>query len=270
MTRIAEIQPTLLSVVWPGKNISISTRHIVELLFLALLVLSMRGALVAGFPEKIILPGLAILSIGLASISGLIFTGNLSSYISQILRTISLALLGSLFIALVAQIQVPLWPVPITGQTFGVLVVGLAFGCRLGALTLILYLCEGLIGLPVFSGDKSGYSTLVGPTGGYIVGFIFAAAITGYFAEKKWDRNVWYTGLAMLLGNLAIYIPGLIWLTIFFEGPGSQYVAVIGASTAIGAALTKGLLPFIIGDILKLALAAIIFPYVWRFVPRFK
>ncbi len=74
----------------------------------------------------------------------------------------------------------------------------------------------------------------------------------------------------MLLGNLAIYIPGLIWLTIFFEGPGSQYVAAIGASTAIGAALTKGLLPFIIGDILKLALAAIIFPYVWRLLPRFK
>ena len=211
MPRIAESQPTFLSVVWPENNVSIPTR---------------------------------------------------------LLRTITLAVLGSLFIALVAQIQVPLWPVPITGQTFGVLVVGLVFGCRLGALTLILYLCEGLVGLPVFSGSKSGLVTLVGPTGGYIVGFIFAAAITGYLAEKRWDRNVWYTGLAMLLGNIAIYIPGLIWLMLYFEGPGSQYVAAVGASTAIGAALTKGLLPFIIGDIIKLILAAIIFPYVWRYLPK--
>ena len=210
MPRIAEIQPTLLSVVWPENNISIPYRF---------------------------------------------------------LRTLIMALLGSLFIALLAQVQVPIWPVPITGQTFGVLVVGMAFGFRLGGLTLLLYLLEGYLGLPVFAGGKSG---LAGPTSGYLVGFVFAAAITGYLAEKKWDRNVWYTGLAMLLGNLAIYIPGLIWLTIFFEGPGSQYVAAIGASTAIGAALTKGLLPFIIGDILKLALAAIIFPYVWRLLPRFK
>ena len=210
MPRIAEIQPTLLSVVWPENNISIPYR---------------------------------------------------------LLRTLIMALLGSLFIALLAQVQVPIWPVPITGQTFGVLVVGMAFGFRLGGLTLLLYLLEGHLGLPVFAGGKSG---LAGPTSGYLVGFVFAAAITGYLAEKKWDRNVWYTGLAMLLGTLAIYIPGLIWLTIFFEGPGSQYVAAIGASTAIGAALTKGLLPFIIGDILKLALAAIIFPYVWRLLPRFK
>lgn len=210
MPRIAEIQPTLLSVVWPENNISIPYRF---------------------------------------------------------LRTLIMALLGSLFIALLAQVQVPIWPVPITGQTFGVLVVGMAFGFRLGGLTLLLYLLEGYLGLPVFAGGKSG---LAGPTSGYLVGFVFAAAITGYLAEKKWDRNVWYTGLAMLIGNLAIYIPGLIWLTIFFEGPGSQYVAAIGASTAIGAALTKGLLPFIIGDILKLALAAIIFPYVWRLLPRFK
>ena len=210
MPRIAEIQPTLLSVVWPENNISIPYRF---------------------------------------------------------LRTLIMALLGSLFIALLAQVQVPIWPVPITGQTFGVLVVGMAFGFRLGGLTLLLYLLEGHLGLPVFAGGKSG---LAGPTSGYLVGFVFAAAITGYLAEKKWDRNVWYTGLAMLIGNLAIYIPGLIWLTIFFEGPGSQYVAAIGASTAIGAALTKGLLPFIIGDILKLALAAIIFPYVWRLLPRFK
>ena len=206
MPRIAEIQPTLLSVVWPENNISIPYRF---------------------------------------------------------LRTLIMALLGSLFIALLAQVQVPIWPVPITGQTFGVLVVGMAFGFRLGGLTLLLYLLEGHLGLPVFAGGKSG---LAGPTSGYLVGFVFAAAITGYLAEKKWDRNVWYTGLAMLIGNLAIYIPGLIWLTIFFEGPGSQYVAAIGASTAIGAALTKGLLPFIIGDILKLALAAIIFSVCLAFI----
>ncbi|MDG2313387.1 MAG: biotin transporter BioY [Alphaproteobacteria bacterium] len=210
MPRIAEIQPTLLSVVWPENNISIPHR---------------------------------------------------------LLRTLLLAVLGSLFVALLAQVQVPLWPVPITGQTFGVLVIGMVFGLRLGALTLLLYLLEGHLGLPVFAGGKSG---LVGPTSGYLVGFVFAAAITGYLAEKKWDRNVLFTGLAMLLGNLAIYIPGLIWLTMFFDGPGSQYMSAIGASSAISAALEKGLLPFIIGDILKLALAAIIFPYVWRLLGRFK
>src|SRR5581483_9286863 len=119
-----------------------------------------------------------------------------------------LAVAGSLFVAASAQIQVPLWPVPITMQTFAVLLIGAAYGAGLGAATLALYLVEGAAGLPVFAGLSGGPHVIVGPTGGYIVGFVVAAGLVGWLAEHRWDRSVVFTGAAMVLGNLAIYALG--------------------------------------------------------------
>ncbi len=169
------------------------------------------------------------------------------------LRVVLLALAGSALVAASAQIQVPLVPVPITGQTFGVLIVGMALGWRLGAASLALYMAEGTIGLPVFSNFAAGPAVILGPTGGYIVGFVLAAGIVGYLAERGWDRTIGLTALAMLIGNIAIYVPGLLWLA-------SQ----IGVEKAI----EFGLMPFLIGDALKLALAAGLFPVIWKRVGK--
>ncbi len=178
-------------------------------------------------------------------------------------RTLVLALVGSAFVAVSAQVQVsllPFSPVPITGQTFAVLIVGMAFGWRLGAVTLLLYLAEGAAGIPVFAKLSAGPAVIVGPTGGYIVGFVLAAAVVGYLAQRGWDRNVGLTALAMLIGNIAIYLPGLPWLAVYLAG--------IGTENPVGAAIAGGLVPFLPGDALKLALAACLLPLVWRLIGR--
>jgi len=160
-----------------------------------------------------------------------------------------------MLVALSAQIRIdlPFTPVPITGQTFGVLLVGAVLGTYRGVLSLALYLVEGAMGLPVFAGGAAGAHYLVGPTGGYLVGFVVAAGITGWLAEREWDRRVWMAALAMLVGNLVIYVFGLPWLA-RFVGP--------------QAAVVKGLLPFIPGDILKLLLAASALPSAWKLVEK--
>jgi biotin transport system substrate-specific component len=172
---------------------------------------------------------------------------------SPALRWITLMVVGSAFLAICAQITVPLYPVPITMQTFGVLLIGMVFGPRLGAATVAAYLFEGAIGLPVYAGHSGGLPVLFGLTGGYLFGFVIAAWLVGMLAERGWDRNVFTTALAMLLGNIVLYVPGLIWLGGF-----------IGAEGAI----TGGLLPFILGDLLKIALAAIVLPSAWLLVRR--
>ncbi len=168
-------------------------------------------------------------------------------------RALVLAILGSALIALSAQIRVPLEPVPVTMQTFAVLVLAMAYGRRLGVATVVLYLVEGALGLPVFAGGAGGIATLFGPTGGYLAGFVVAAAIVGTLAERGWDRNLASTALAMLLGNLAIYGPGL---------------AVLGALIGYQKAVAVGLVPFLLGDALKLALAACVLPAAWRGLAR--
>ena len=169
------------------------------------------------------------------------------------LRWALLMVLGSLFLAVCAQVQVPLWPVPMTMQTFGVLLLGMAFGARLGAATVALYLLEGAAGLPVFAGFSGGVPVLFGPTGGYLFGFVIAAWLVGSLAERGWDRGVLTTALAMLFGNIVLYVPGLIWLG-----------NMIGAENAIPA----GLAPFWIGDLLKIALAAGLLPSAWWMTRR--
>jgi biotin transport system substrate-specific component len=157
---------------------------------------------------------------------------------------------GSLLVALVAQISIrlPFSPIPITGQTLAVLLTGALLGSRRGALSLFTYLILGLVGLPVLASGASGLAYVLGPTGGYLVGFIAAAYVTGRLAERGWDRHVVSTSLAMLIGNAAIYGFGLSWLSIF---AGAQTVAL-------------GLLPFMLGDVIKLALAATALPLGWK------
>jgi len=164
---------------------------------------------------------------------------------------IALILSGALIIALSAQIAIPLpfSPVPITGQTFSVLLTGALLGSKRGSLAVITYLAEGAIGFPVFAGGKAGILNFLGPTGGYLIGFIVAAFITGLLAERGWDRRVWTTFLAMLFGNIAIYMSGLLWLFRF---------------VGIEKLLPLGFYPFIPGDVLKLTMAAILLPTGWR------
>jgi biotin transport system substrate-specific component len=172
----------------------------------------------------------------------------------QVLRLVGLALLGTAFVAACAQVQIPWWPVPFTGQTFAVLVLGMVYGARLGAGTLLLYLAVGGLGLPVYAELSSGWAVLTGTTGGYFIGFVLAAGFVGWLAERGWDRSVWLTGLAMVLGNVLIYVPGLLWLG-----------AVVGWDKPI---LAWGLTPFLLGDAVKLVLAAAALPYAWKLVGR--
>lgn len=169
---------------------------------------------------------------------------------NTLLRNVALMLVGSVIVAIAAQINIPMVPVPMTLQSLAVLSVGAAFGARLGAATLLLYAAEGAIGLPVFAQMKAGAGVIAGTTGGYIVGFIMAAAVTGYLAEQGWSRNMAKMALASLIGAVVLYVPGLIWLHQFANG---------WAQT-----LEWGFNPFVYGDILKALIAAIGFQAGWR------
>ncbi len=167
----------------------------------------------------------------------------------------ALVVLGaSAFIALSAQLalRLPFSPVPVTGQTLAVLLTGVLLGRRRGVAAVLAYLAEGVIGLPVFAGGMSGLAYALGPTGGYLLGFVAAAYLTGFLAERGWDRRSSTTALAMLVGNLAIYGPGLLWLGRFV---GDRVLAL-------------GLLPFIPGDLVKLVLAMLLLPLGWRWLAQ--
>ncbi len=158
----------------------------------------------------------------------------------------------AIWIAAKVQVFLPGNPVPITLQTFAVLTIGAAYGARLGLLTIVGYLALGAMGATVFAGEKAGLTYMMGGTGGYLVGYALAAMALGYAARMGWDRNVLLMALAMLIGNALIYIPGLLWLNQFASG---------WAQT-----LEWGITPFLIGDALKLALAALIVPGLWKLI----
>jgi biotin transport system substrate-specific component len=169
-------------------------------------------------------------------------------------RSIVLAVCGSLFVAGAAQISVPMVPVPMTLQTLAVLGVGAAFGARLGAATLLLYLLEGLVGLPFFAGGHAGFfqdGALIS-SGGYIIGYIFSAALVGWLAEKGWAANPAKMVLASLLGGTLLFVPGLIWLAIW-----AAKMKGMDATSAIQASIAWGLTPFILGDIIKSTIAGL-------------
>ncbi len=171
-----------------------------------------------------------------------------------LLRDILLVLGASLFMALMARIALPLpfSPVPVTGQTFAVLLVGVVLGSRLGSLGVLAYIAEGAAGMPVFAGG-GGFAYLLGPTGGYLAGFAAAAFVTGWLAERGWDRRPVTAALAMLAGNAVIYLFGLSWLSRF---AGVENILVVG------------LYPFAAGDLLKLALATAALPLAWKVLRR--
>ncbi len=169
-------------------------------------------------------------------------------------RQIILAVIGVAFLTLASKINIPFYPVPQTMQTFAVLTLGIVYGSRLGASTVLLYLFAGVMGLPVFAGTGAGFAVILGPTGGYLIGFVIAAAITGYLAEKGWDRKMTLTFVAMLIGNVALYIPGLIWLA-----------NVVGWDKPI---LEWGLYPFLWGALAKMALAMLVIPAAWKIVKK--
>lgn len=172
---------------------------------------------------------------------------------ASVLTDIMLIVAGSLITAVFAQISIylPFSPVPITGQTLAVLLVGAVLGSRKGAISQILYLIEGAIGLPVFASGHSTLAYILRPTGGYLIGFVFAAFLIGWFSEHGWDRKNSTVAIAAFLSNIVIYIFGLAWLSRFF---------------LLKKILTIGFYPFILGDILKIVLLIILLPSCWKFV----
>ncbi|MCE0504562.1 MULTISPECIES: biotin transporter BioY [unclassified Roseivivax] len=167
----------------------------------------------------------------------------------------ALVVVGIAFLALAAKIKVPMWPVPITMGTFAVLTVGAAYGPRLGLATILGYMIIGALGFDVFAGssaESAGLTYMMGGTGGYLVGYVLATLALGVAARAGWDRSMPKMAGAMLLGNVIIYVPGLVWLGMLY-----------GWDKPI---LQWGLTPFLIGDALKLALAAGLLPLVWKLV----
>ena len=160
----------------------------------------------------------------------------------SLIANIAIAFSGSILLALLARlsIPVPFSPVPITGQTFGVLFLGATLGSRLGALSILMYLIEGVSGLPVFAGGQVGFLYMFGPTGGYLIGFIAAAYFVGYLTERDWTSKLSTCLLTMIIGTAIIFLFGIFRLSI---------------TAGIGQALTIGLLPYLAGAVIKIVLA---------------
>ena len=158
----------------------------------------------------------------------------------------ALVVFGSLLLAVSAQFKIPLYPVPVTGQTLVVLLIGMTYGPRLGGITLAAYLFEGALGLPVFAGGAAGVAVLMGPTAGYLFGFLLACTAMGYLAERGMGRTVVSTIAAMVIGNCVIYLCGALWLANFI---------------GFGQAIAAGVLPFLYGDALKLIVASGLMPF---------
>ncbi len=166
-----------------------------------------------------------------------------------------LIITGSVLITLSAKISIPLpfSPIPITMQTFAVLFIGALLGSKRGSLTVLAYISQGIMGIPVFAKAGSGFGYLLGPTGGYLIGFVFAAFVTGFLAEKGWDRSFGKTIVAMTIGTLFIFICGVSWLSFF---------------TGFEKAIMFGFVPFIIGAISKIVLANAILPAGWKILNK--
>ena len=172
---------------------------------------------------------------------------------NALLRDFMLVFSGAIFVALLAQVKIllPFTPVPLTGQTFAVLLVGVTLGSKRGAASMIFYTVLGAFGLPVFAGGASGMAYLTGATLGYLVGFVVAAYLIGMLAERGLERNLRTSLLPFLAGTLVIYLFGAGWLAMLF---------------GVEKALVLGVLPFLVGDAIKMILAALALPSAWRLV----
>ena len=175
---------------------------------------------------------------------------------SKPLLAASAVVFGVCLLTLSAKVQVPFWPVPMTMQTLVVLMLGMAYGSTLGAGTVIAYLLVGAAGFPVFAGTPErgiGLAYMMGPTGGFLLGFVAAAWVTGALAERGWDRSVLRCAGAMLAGTIVIFLFGL-----------TALIPVIG----LGRAIETGFVPFLASSTLKLALGAVAMPLLWQAAGR--
>jgi biotin transport system substrate-specific component len=187
---------------------------------------------------------------------------------ARLARQALLMVLGIVALTVAAKVQVPMWPspVPVTLGTFAVLAIGAAYGPRLGLATIGVYMLLGLLGADVFAGSSAetyGWAYMSGATGGYLLGYVLATVLLGALARRGWDRNVGLMALAMLLGNVAIYVPGVLWI---------HHIIAAGAfdpatyASVWDQTLVWGLTPYLIGDAMKLALAALLLPAAWKLV----
>ncbi|MFJ4297062.1 biotin transporter BioY [Curtobacterium sp. NPDC089689] len=167
---------------------------------------------------------------------------------------------GALFTAAMAQVEVPMWPVPITGQTLAVVLVGATLGARRGMLSLLVYAVAGLAGAPFFAGFSGGLSALASPSFGYVIGFVPAAGLVGWFARRNWDRHVGRATVAMLLASAVPFVTGLPWL--------AASLGQLGAPNDLQSVLAAGLYPFVIGGVAKALIAAGVLPLAWKALGR--
>ena len=173
----------------------------------------------------------------------------------------ALVLTGAAVVAVLAQVSIPLWPVPITGQTLGVIVVGAALGSRRGAAAMITYLLVGVAGLPVFADFTGTIAAVAKPSFGYVIGFVFAAFVAGWFAERAWDRRPALAFLGFAIASLMPFLFGIPYLAFILN-------VVMGADLTFLQILEAGLFPFIVGGIIKAGLAALIIPGAWALVRK--
>jgi len=172
---------------------------------------------------------------------------------SKLVRNVVAVIAGSFLLTLSAKASIPFYPVPMTLQTLVVLALGMILGPRLGAAAVLAYLAQGAVGLPVFAGTPEkgiGLAYMMGTTGGYLLGFVVAAYVTGMLAERRWDRNIVTTVAAMVIGNVIIYAFGLAWLG-----------SIVGWDKPV---LAWGMTPFLLGDLAKILIAAAVMPTLWK------
>ena len=173
----------------------------------------------------------------------------------KIAKDVALVVAGIALMTLAAKIRVPMWPVPITMQTFGVLAIGTVLGFRLGLFAMLGYVALGALGLAVFTGESAGLAYIAGPTGGYLAGFVVAAAVMGLLARQGWDRSFGKMVGALVIGNAIIYLFGMPWMAyLFLADKGAAWVFQYGMGN------------FLVGDALKLVLAALVVPGLWKLV----
>lgn len=189
-------------------------------------------------------------------ITSVVSRGAGTSVGSRVFTDTALVLAGAALVGLLAQVNVPIWPVPVTGQTLAVVLVGASLGAWRGALSLATYLVAGLVGVPVFAGWSGGIGSLANPAFGYIVGFIVAAALIGWLSERRWDRRPLLAVVGFGLASAVPFVFGLPWLAIA--------LARLGAPHSFAAVMASGFTPFVVGGLVKWAIAAAALPLAWK------
>lgn len=185
--------------------------------------------------------------------------------VSQIVQWLVLVLGGTLILAISAKIKVPFYPVPMTLQTFAVMALAAAYGSRLAVLTVLAYLLEGALGLPVFTNTPpavAGPLYFLGPTGGFLIGFILLALIVGSATDRGWDRSIPKLFAAMVVADVVVFALGFAWLAWFAQ------LSSGGQGLGVEAAFMNGVVPFLLADLLKIALAAMAIPAAWSLFDR--